>query len=65
MKHTYHHVFRDRRTTATLTIEPGRVACQWSGKQSRLVLAEYLQWRDRCMADYAKATGLRMLVVTL
>jgi len=64
-RHTYHHTFRDG-TTATLILDERAPSfeCQWSGTQTKALIPEYLVWRDSCMADFTRRTGLRVLTIT-
>jgi hypothetical protein len=58
---SYRHTVRDG-TVATLTLP--EFDCAWSRKPSRSIAGEYFAWRDRCIAQFAKETGLRIAVVT-
>jgi hypothetical protein len=64
-RHRYTHRFSDG-TTATLTLPD--FDCEWSrdvGPALKPLVLEYLAWRDRCVAEYAETTGLRIATITL
>ncbi|MGH2448842.1 MAG: hypothetical protein ACRDFS_09620 [Chloroflexota bacterium] len=59
---------------ATLVIDPGTAMnVEWTpgppvhlrGQKRRHFLAAYRAWRNDCLADYARRTGLRIAVVEM
>jgi len=58
---------------AVLTLSPAFIQCEWSpgqpgvlrGQRRRRFLAAYRAWRNSCVDDFTKQTGITILVVDL
>jgi len=58
---------------ADLTISTSGIRCEWTpdmprglrGQRRDRFLASYRAWRDECIADYARRTGIEIAVVDL
>ena len=61
-KQTYRHQFKGG-IVATLTLPDFN--CQWSRKPTRSIADEYFTWRNRCVQEFAKETGMRIAVFTV
>jgi len=58
---TYRHQFKNG-IAATLTLP--NFSCEWSRKPTMALAKEYFRWRNICIEEFAKETGVRIAVVT-